>query len=154
VAVSLNACEWRDFHDELREVKKHVRSFLDEARPTKGASAQCIARHFETAIGVHGGGYAPAPTGFGVRWHYRCGVCQGRTQQVFRPFWSERWACRRCSGVGRIRRDRGCRWGELLVPLMQELAMYGGRPGRLPVRYYRLMQRLNAIVTAGHLMLP
>jgi hypothetical protein len=154
MSVALNACEGRDFHDELRQAKTHARYFLDEARPTKTAIAHYLARHFETALGVHGTGYAAAPTGFGgVKWHYCCPSCERRVQRLFRPLGSKRWACRWCCGVGRIRGDRGWRWGERLVPLIQELDAYRGRRGRRPARYHRLVRELSAMVTAGQLIL-
>src|SRR5262245_33861005 len=146
VSIALNACESRGFDDELRQAKRNARRFLGEARPTKAASAEWLTRHFETAFGVHGGGYAAAPTGFGgVRWHYCCPRCQRRVQRLFRPLGWNDWACRRCSGVGRIRRDRGWRWGEKLAPLIQELEAYRGRLGRRPKRYQRAVLELSEI---------
>jgi hypothetical protein len=154
VSVALNGCAWRDFRDELREAKRHARFILDETRPTKAAIATCIARRFETSLGVHGSGYAAAPTRFGgVRWHYCCPNCERRVQRLFRPLGWESWTCRRCCGVGRIRRDRGWRWGERLVPLMLELEAYRGRRGRRPKHYYRVVRELGAIVAAGQSIL-
>jgi len=154
MSVALNDCTWSDFRDELRQAKRDARLLIGETRPTKTAIAECIAHHFETALGVHGGGYAAAPTGLGgVRWHYCCPQCGRRVQRLFRPLGWERWACRRCSGVGRIRTDRGWRWGERLLPLTQELEAYRGRRGRRPARYRRVVRELGAIVTAGKRLL-
>jgi len=154
VSVALNGCAWRDFRDELRQTKKDARALVGEVRPTKAAIAACVARRFETSFGVHGGGYAAAPTRFGgVRRHYCCPQCDRRVQRLFRPLGWESWTCRRCCGVGRIRKDRGWRWGEQLVPLMLELEAYRGRRGRRPKHYYRLLRDLSGIVTAGRRVL-
>jgi len=55
---------------------------------------------------------------------------------------------RRC---GRIRKDRGLRWGELLWPLLRELQQHERRPGRRPRPYHRALRRAAGLMRAmGH----
>jgi hypothetical protein len=61
------------------------------------------------------------------RWHYLCPCCERRVQRLYRPTDADGCGCRWCAGVGRIRRDRGTRWAELVCPLVEELERYKGR---------------------------
>jgi hypothetical protein len=143
VSVRLTTCDVLDFADELRELQSRARAMLGgEKRPKKSALSAYVAEQLTTSLGEHRAGYAAAPTAFGgQRWHYRCPGCEGRVQRLYKESGTDGWGCRWCAGVGRIRRDRGTRWAELLWPLLGELERYERRPGRRPRRYHRALRR-------------
>src|SRR5262245_25277256 len=108
VPASLATARVLSFDDELRRARSDAQRELRVPghRPTRAAVTAFLAARFATAAGPHGSGYAATRTAHGVKWHFVCPKCRHARERLYQPLGWTTWACRWCSGIGRVRRDR------------------------------------------------